>query len=55
MTRILRVPPAATLAAFAVLVGFIAALAGIYLLTGLAVVLVVGGVAMVVIGLTVDV
>lgn len=52
---ILKRPSAAFLVALLVLAGFACALAGVYLLTGLAVSLIVGGVAAVAFGLLVDV
>ena len=54
MTRLRRIP-ASLLVVVAVLAGFTAALAGLYLLAGLAVTLLVGGCAVVAAGLLVDI
>lgn len=54
MKHLRRIPPVA-LSALLVLVGAGTALAGVYLLFGLAPTLVVGGVAAVVVGLLVDI
>ena len=54
MTRLRHLPPA-LLSATAVLLGFAAAVAGLYLLAGLAVTLLVGGCVVAAVGLLVDI